>query len=102
MSGAGSLARIGGHVALDFANTAGWHASDERSEHLTSYAEWLAWLRHAGLLPSSALSTLGAAEREHPTRAARALQQVVDLREVMYRIFTATAQKKAPAKADLD
>jgi predicted RNA-binding Zn ribbon-like protein len=99
--GAGSIALIGGHPALDFANTAGWHASEDRSEHLTSYAEVLAWARHAGVLPAERLASLERDARRDPSRAARALRRIVELREVVYRVFTAIALGKAPAPEDL-
>src|SRR5512147_435853 len=98
----GTLARVGGHEALDFANTAGWHASEERVEHLTSYGEWLAWLRHGGDSQGQAASLVAAAAREHPARAARALGQIIEAREVIYRIFAAIAQGRPPAPADLE
>lgn len=99
--GAGSIARIGGHPALDFANTAGWHASDERSEWLTSYGEWLAWLRQGKAVPASALTVLEAESERDPTAARRWLRTVIDRRELVYRVFTAVAAQRAPSGADL-
>lgn len=101
MTDAGALARIGGDVALDFANTAGWHAREERVEHLTSYDEWLAWLRHGGRDLERAASRASRTARAHPARAAKALRQVVAMREVVYRIFAAIAQDRAPTAPDL-
>jgi len=101
MAGAGSIARIGGHIALDFANTAGWHASEERSEWLTSYDEWLAWIRASGVIPPSRVASLEAEGRRHPARAARALAEVLELRELVYRVFTAIAHGRAPSTPDL-
>ena len=34
-----------GWLCLDFANTAEWHLSEHPTEHLTSYAELIAWAR---------------------------------------------------------
>jgi predicted RNA-binding Zn ribbon-like protein len=102
MAGAASIARIGGHVALDFANTAGWHASDERLEHLTSYDEWLAWIHKGGVIPSTQFSALEAEARRHPARAAGALAEVVKHRELVYRVFAAIARGRSPAVEDLE
>jgi predicted RNA-binding Zn ribbon-like protein len=101
MRRAGSIARISGHPALDFANTAGWHASDERSEWLTSYDEWLAWLRAGSTLPASALRALAADSARDAARSQRALKRVLDHRELVYRVFTAVAHDRTPADVDL-
>jgi len=101
MARVASIARIGGHIALDFANTAGWHASDEQSEHLSSYVEWLAWVRKSGLLPPAWMAELEAEGARHPARATRALTQVIELRELVYRVFAAIARDRAPSAADL-
>jgi predicted RNA-binding Zn ribbon-like protein len=100
--GAGSIARIGGHLAVDFANTAGWHASDERSEWLVSYPEWLAWLRQGKTVPAAKLSALGDEAARDPTRARRALAKVIEHRELVYRVFTAIARGGAPDESDLE
>jgi predicted RNA-binding Zn ribbon-like protein len=99
---AGTIARIGGHLALDFANTAGWHASDERSEWFTSYEEWLAWLRAGKTVPASVLTALETEAERDPSRARRALSKVIDCRELVYRVFTAISQGRAPTPLDLE
>ena len=101
MTGAGSITRIGGHLALDFANTAGWHASDQRNEWLTSYPEWIAWLRQGKTVPASALAALEAESRRDAARAGRALAKVIEQRELIYRVFTAIAQRVSPTDSDL-
>ena len=70
----------GGHLALDFANTVGWHAREEQDEYLTSYARVLDWARQVGALtPAHAVGELGywiavsAWGRGYATEAAGAL-----------------------------
>jgi len=101
MASAGSIARIGGHLALDFANTAGWHASDSRSEWLTSYDEWLAWLRQGKTIPTASLTALDAESARNPSAAKRAIAKVVEQRELVYRVFTAVAGGRSPSSDDL-
>ncbi|MBX6363525.1 MAG: ABATE domain-containing protein, partial [Gemmatimonadetes bacterium] len=98
---AGSLPLIGGHLALDFANTAGMHASDERSERLTDYAELLAWAKHAGTISAEEAEVLERESLRHPGRARRALAAAIELREAVYRVFAAIARQRPPAAADL-
>jgi predicted RNA-binding Zn ribbon-like protein len=102
MSGAATLALISGHLALDFANTAGWHASDHRNEWLTEYEDFIAWARHAaGLSTKEATALLQLADK-HPGKAEQALAKVLQLREADYRVFAALSQGRLPAQADLD
>ena len=102
MGGAGAIARIGGHLALDFANTAGWHASEERKEWLTSYQEWLAWVRTSAILPGTVTTRLLQEARRHPVQAARALDRAIEMREVVYRLLTAVAHSRPPHLGDLE
>lgn len=97
----GSIVRISGHPALDFANTAGWHASDERNEWLTSYGEWLDWLRTGNAFPPSTLRALATESASDAARSQRALKRVLEQRELVYRVFTAVAHDRAPTDADL-
>jgi predicted RNA-binding Zn ribbon-like protein len=101
MSSTSAIARIGGHPALDFANTAGWHASEQRLEHLTSFGEWLAWVRETGL-ESRSLAQVARLGARHPADAARALRRVIARRELIFRVFAAVAQGRSPLPADLD
>lgn len=101
MTQVGSLALIGGHPALDFANTAGWHASDDRSEWLTDYGALLDWARHAGGLAPARAADLAALARAHPGKAARALKHAVEVRELIYRIFARLAAGSPPGPPDL-
>jgi predicted RNA-binding Zn ribbon-like protein len=97
-----ALPRVGGHPALDFANTAGLHASPARLEHLHSYRDLLDFAGLAGIIPPRLKSALRRRAESHPRRAARALQQAVAFRETVYRIFTRLAQGRTPDPTDLD
>jgi predicted RNA-binding Zn ribbon-like protein len=101
MNGAASIALIGGHPALDFANTAGWHASDSRHEWLTDYGDVVGWARHAAGLPATEAAGLLKRAARDPVAARRAYGKVIRLREADYRIFAALAQHRAPAEEDL-
>jgi predicted RNA-binding Zn ribbon-like protein len=101
MGDAGRVALIGGHLALDFANTAGWHASAERLEHLSDYGELVVWAEHAGALADSETAALVREGKRHPERAGRALEHAVAVREAIYRIFAAISQSRSPAPGDL-
>lgn len=101
MSRVDRLELIGGHPALDFANTAGMHASPARSEWLTDYGEVIAWARHAGIVTPAEARELEAVAAAHPRRAAAAWRRILELRETVYRLFASLAQHHAPAPSDL-
>jgi predicted RNA-binding Zn ribbon-like protein len=96
-----AIAMIGGHLALDFANTAGWHASAHRIEHLRDYGEVTAWAQRAGAVSARAAAGLRRRAAQRPRDAARALRRARVLREVIYRVFAAIAQHRRPPAEDL-
>lgn len=90
-----------GHLALDFANTAEWHASDQPEERLTDYRAVVAWGVQAGLLDTDMADRYLRVAESRP-QAEAACERAVLLREVVYRVFTAVAQGDEPAQEDLD
>ena len=89
-----------GWLCLDFANTAEWHLSEHPTEHLTSYAELIAWARSINLLPDRAAQQLLRTANMKPAEAARVLIRAVALREAIYHIFTAVAGGISPSAGD--
>lgn len=97
-----AIAMIGGHLALDFANTAGWHASADRIEHLRDYDDLVDWAQRAGIISVRVATALRRQATLHPQQAARALHRARELRELIYRVFAAIARSRRPAAADLE
>jgi len=101
MTKASKLKLLGGRLCLDFANTADWHASDHPVESLTSYSELVQWSNHAGILTKKQGKRL-LKEAIHCSKdASIVLKRAIDLREAIYRIFTAITHEKMPQKNDL-
>jgi predicted RNA-binding Zn ribbon-like protein len=92
---------IGGHTALDFANTVGWHAGDEPFEWLTDYPVLVAWSRQAGLVGEGDAHHLLAAAARRPAAAAAALERARTVRETIYRLFAALAGGRPVEASDL-
>lgn len=101
MKAAHELALVGGHPALDFANTVGWHAGDAPLESLGSYDDLLRWAEHAKVVDRRQATRLRAAATRHPRRAIAALADARRVRELIYRAFTAVARGTAPSPQDL-
>ncbi|HEX9941877.1 MAG TPA: ABATE domain-containing protein [Thermoanaerobaculia bacterium] len=91
----------GGALCLDFANT--WEDRERpETDKLRGYPDLLAFARQTGLLTADEEARLaGRAERD-PEAAAAALALGRGLRETLYRTFSAVADSRAPAAADLE
>ena len=102
MNRASSLALIGGHAALNFSNTVGWHAGPDRIESLASYQDLLDWSVHAGVLTGPDAASLARQAGKHPVAARQALAYAIRARELIFRTFTSVAQDNSPAGSDLE
>jgi len=92
---------LGGHLSLDFANTADWHASDRPEELLTSYAAIVSWSRQAEVLTDKQAKRLLREAANRPDEALAVLKRAIALREAIYKIFAAVAHEQSPQAADL-
>ncbi len=106
-AGAGAAGRraswrfVGGEPALDFANTAEWHASGAPRETLASFADLVRWCRSAGLLARGPAAELLREAARHPAAAGKALRRAVEVREALYRLTLAVGRGAPPDTMDL-
>jgi predicted RNA-binding Zn ribbon-like protein len=89
-------------LALDFANTADWHAGPDPEERLTGYQTVLDWARDKGILDEADAAGLAALAEDHPAEQREALERAIALREAVYHIFSAVAAGGAPDAADVE
>jgi len=104
-SRAGVLPLVGGALCLDFANTASGRGSDRHRENLRSYALFLVWCAHAGVIDARERRALEALAERDPAGAARTLRRALRLREAIHAIAKAASratQPPAPAVALLN
>lgn len=87
-----------GQLALDFANTAEWHAAAHPLEKLHSYEDLVGWSQQAELLDGGECQRLLTRARKNPREAAAVFKEALQLREDIYRIFSALASGKPPAQ----
>lgn len=97
---AAALERIGGSLALDFANTVGG-TRIEPKEYLTSYAELVGWSEAVGTVGPEAAAGLRERAGGDPEGATAALDAALALREAIYRVFTAVAMEEPPDPDDV-
>ena len=85
--------QVGGHLALDFCNTAGEHLSEKPDELLRNWESFLRWATQAGLVgPESYFELLG-----HP----EPLDEIIQLREAIYRVGLAVAEARRISGRDV-
>lgn len=90
-----------GRLPLDFANTTAWHASAQPQEKLKCYSDLVAWSRDADLITEHEAQYLLAEAKDHPSETSTALAKAIELRETLYRIFSAVANDKEAKRKDL-
>jgi len=91
-----------GRLCLDFANTADWHASAEPTERLNSYNDLVLWGWATNLLGEDEALALWTTAGEHPEIADKVYERAIELREVLYRVFSQTVMQESLAREDLD
>lgn len=90
----------GGALCLDFVNT----LEDRplrQSEHLTSFADLVAWAVQAGLLDGSGARALARRASRRPAERQETFRRALELRESLFRIFAARAAGRQPRAGDL-
>jgi predicted RNA-binding Zn ribbon-like protein len=82
---------VGGHLALDFANTVDDPDGPERYDHAGTYPGLVAWSARVGIMRSDQAAALLAAAQEHPRAGSAALKRAHLLRRILIEIFTEIA-----------
>jgi predicted RNA-binding Zn ribbon-like protein len=84
----------GGTLSLDFANTVNGRANDRREELLTSYKRLLEWAQGAKVITPSDADRRQRLANEAPGPAQSTLRHAIELREAIYAIFSAVAERR--------
>jgi predicted RNA-binding Zn ribbon-like protein len=86
------LQRLGGDLALDFTNTATYHAGHVDHDFLASYGYLLAWALEAGLIEADEAHRLAQESAHDPDQATQALDYARELRHMLQRLFSAVTE----------
>ncbi|HZE27059.1 MAG TPA: ABATE domain-containing protein [Terriglobales bacterium] len=84
----------GGNLALDFANTVSNRPAENRTERLAEYQNLVAFGRETGALPVRAVDRLYAVAGEAPGQGKSILHGAIQLREAIFDIFSAVAERR--------
>ena len=84
----------GGNLCLDFANTVNYRSNAERRrELLTEYARLLQWGEESGAISKKTAEHLQERAAEAPGNAQSAVRSAIQLRDVIYDIFSCVARR---------
>jgi predicted RNA-binding Zn ribbon-like protein len=92
---------IGGKLCLDFANTINGHSRAAPHEYLSGYPDLVVWSRRAGILTAAEAERLLRIAGESSRAAAAVHKRAIELRETVFRIFSALALGRSPKTADI-
>jgi predicted RNA-binding Zn ribbon-like protein len=85
----------GGNLALDFANTVSDRPTPHARERLTDYNHLVFFGMDSGVYPPRAVDRLFATAGQAPGPGKSALQKAIQLREALFVIFSAIAERRA-------
>jgi predicted RNA-binding Zn ribbon-like protein len=91
---------VGGHVALDFANTGSLDGAPP-SERLTSYRDLVTFALRTELIGPARAAELRAEAERRPDAAAAVLERALALRAGLDQMFSAVAASRQPAPEDI-
>lgn len=92
---------IGGRLCLDFVNTLSGKRGVSPKERLHNYRDLVSWSRQVGIFDEAEAKALLAQAQRAPEQAERVYKEAIDLREALYRIFTAVSEQREPQAEDL-
>jgi len=91
----------GGRLCLDFVNTVSGKRGVKATERLHNYGDLVSWSRQVGIFDEAEAKPLLTRAQQTPQQAEKIFREAIELREALYRLFTAAAERSEPAAADL-
>ncbi len=95
-----NVSLVGGRPSLDFINTEGGVRNDS-PERLVDYADLARWGAFAAVIDEDETERLLGEAEAHPAEAASVHTRTIDLREALFRVFTAVREGDRPDPGDL-
>jgi predicted RNA-binding Zn ribbon-like protein len=92
---------VGGHPCLDFTNTLDNRGSSNEIDLISSYELLLQFAQQCGAFPAEDVRKLRNSADTHRLKATDALTEALRLRETIFQIFSAMANRKPPSQASL-
>jgi predicted RNA-binding Zn ribbon-like protein len=96
-----TLELVGGALCLDFVNTINSRLNPEH-DYLIHYSDLLGWVNKVGILSPAQSAQLQKHAKLNIEESEAALKKARTLRELLYRLFSNTAQGSEPDKKDME
>lgn len=93
---------IGGALCLDFVNTGSARREGPFRERLHGYGDLVTWAERVGLVSVTEAADLRQRALADPARGAAVVERARELREAVYRAFSARVQGAATEYSDID
>ena len=87
---------------LEFADTRYWRGSEQPTETMAGVGDLLAWCEATKSLDKSTTVDLAVWSRRNKREADHVFDEAMGVREILYRVFSATASAKAVSADDVD
>jgi len=91
-----------GELCLDFVNTVDWRYNITRKkETLKDFSALVSWSKQGGILEEKTTQVLFKKALEQPNKAEQVYEKTIELRELLYRIFSSMATTGQASNHDL-
>ncbi len=95
------LRLTGGDLCLDFINTVHHRFRPEEGDYLHGFRDITTWYQHIQGMTPKTIQTLDRLAKSYPQKAAQVFTKSIQLRELLYQIFSPITAGKPPAPQDL-
>jgi hypothetical protein len=84
----------GGCPVFDFTNTISNRNDPDYFDYLLEYDDFIQWINKIGLLPKGKIDAITAFSKSHSRKSVTILQEVINAREVMFRLFSSLSNMR--------
>ena len=87
-------------LCLDYVNTLSWRGRSAPAETLQTISDVLGWIERAAVFSPGSVDHAAAWAQDHEAQAARTFAEAIELREALFRIFSAIGAAEAYDRRD--
>lgn len=92
----------GGCPVFDFTNTISNRNDPDYFDYLTKYDDFVDWINKIKLLPKGKMDAIATFSKSHTRKSADTLRQIIEVREVVFKLFSSLAQQQKADRETVD
>lgn len=92
----------GGCPVFDFTNTISNRNDPDYFDYLTNYDDFVDWINKIKLLPKGKMDAIATFSKSHTRKSADTLRQIIEVREVVFKLFSSLAQQQKADRETVD